>query len=114
MPPEQLIRQAYVAFNARDIEAALATMSPNVIWPNAMEGGTVYGREGVREYWTRVWQMVDPRVDPISIHREPGGAFAVEVHQVVKDLDGAVILDRMVRQTYRLHDGLIQSMNISE
>ena len=51
MQPEETIRRAYAAFNARDIDAALATMSTNVIWPNRMDGGTVHGREGIREYW---------------------------------------------------------------
>jgi ketosteroid isomerase-like protein len=33
---QRLLRQAYVAFNARDIDAALATMHPDVEWPNGM------------------------------------------------------------------------------
>jgi len=48
-----VLREAYRAFNARDMDAALATMRPDVEWPNGMEGGTVYGHAGVREYWTR-------------------------------------------------------------
>jgi len=47
----QLLEQAYGAFNARDVDAALATMDPDVIWPNVMEGGHVYGHIGVRECW---------------------------------------------------------------
>jgi len=47
------LKQAYAAFNARDMEGALSTMRVDVEWPNSMEGGTVHGRKGVREYWTR-------------------------------------------------------------
>jgi hypothetical protein len=36
----KLLEQAYAAFNARDVDAALATMDPDVIWPNGMEGDT--------------------------------------------------------------------------
>lgn len=114
MPPEDLIRHTFAAFNARDIEVALATMSPNIVWPNAMDGGTVYGRENIREYWTRTWQVADPRVDVISVCQETGGTYAVDVRQVVKDLEGALIFDRVVRQRYRVQDGLIQSMNVRE
>jgi len=39
--PESLLRSAYSAFNARDIEAALELMHPEVDWPNAWEGGRV-------------------------------------------------------------------------
>ena len=50
---EHLIRQAYAAFNARKIDAALALMCSDVVWPNGMEGGVVLGHAGIREYWTR-------------------------------------------------------------
>lgn len=46
---ERLLRRAYEAFNARDIEGALATMHTDVDWPNAMEGGRVHGHAEVRE-----------------------------------------------------------------
>ena len=36
----------YAAFNARDIDAALAGMHPEVDWPNGWEGGRVHGRDG--------------------------------------------------------------------
>ena len=34
---EQVLRSAYRAFNARDVEAAIALMQPEVDWPNAWE-----------------------------------------------------------------------------
>ena len=45
----QLLERAYAAFNARDIEGALATMDADVVWPNGMEGSTVLGHRGVRD-----------------------------------------------------------------
>jgi hypothetical protein len=35
----ELLERLYERFNARDMEAVLATMHPDVIWPNGMEGG---------------------------------------------------------------------------
>src|SRR5215208_116934 len=49
----ETLRKAYAAFNARDIEVVLSLMHQDVEWPNGMEGGYVYGHEGVRAYWTR-------------------------------------------------------------
>jgi SnoaL-like protein len=109
-----LLQRAYAAFNARDIDGALATMSPDVIWPNGMEGGTVHHHEGVRSYWTRQWGMIDPHVDPLSFREDEDGRIAVSVHQVVRDLSGNVLLDRMVEHVYTLRDGLIESMDIRE
>lgn len=110
----ELLKRAYAAFNARDLEAASATMRPDVVWPNGMEGGVVLGHEGVRAYWTRQWGMIDPHVDPVDFKQDEFGRIAVSVHQVVRDLSGNVLLDRMVEHVYTLKDGLIQNMDIRE
>jgi len=110
----ELLKRAYAAFNARDLDGALATMHPDVVWPNGMEGGVVHGHDGVRAYWTRQWGMINPHVDPVSFAPDESGRIAVSVHQVVHDLSGKVLLDRMVEHVYTLKDGLIQSMDIRE
>jgi hypothetical protein len=58
--------------------------------------------------------MINPHVNPASFREEETGRIAVGVHQVVKDLSGKVLLDRMVEHVYTLKDGLIQSMDIRE
>jgi len=103
---------AYRLFNARDLDAVLALMHPDVIWPNGMEGGYVHGHEGVRAYWTRQWGMIDPLVDPVAMERDERGRTVVKVHQVVRDLNGNVLLDCMVRHAYTIRDGLIERMEI--
>jgi ketosteroid isomerase-like protein len=46
----EMLRAAYTAFNARDIDAALARMAPDVAWPRAFKGSFVRGsEEGVTE-----------------------------------------------------------------
>lgn len=75
-PETDLLRAAYAAFNARDINAALAVMSADVAWPKAFKGGVARGHEEVRAYWTEQWAEVDPHVDPgPSITRVPGGSW---------------------------------------
>ena len=103
----------YEAFNRRDIEPILAVMHPEVEWPNGMEGGWVHGREGVRSYWTRQWGMLDPHVEPIRFEND-GGRIVVDVRQVVRDLKGTVLLDRIVQHVYQMRDGLILRMDIRE
>jgi hypothetical protein len=109
-----LLKRTYAAFNARDIPAVLAMMHAGVEWPNGMEGGTVHGHEGVREYWTRQWTVVDPHVDPRAFRRDEAGRTIVSVHQVVRDMAGSLLLDRMVEHAYVIEDGLIRSMEIRE
>jgi ketosteroid isomerase-like protein len=110
----ELIKRAYTAFNARDMDAALATMQPDVEWPNGMEGGMVHSHAGVREYWTRQWGMIDPHVDPVTFRADDAGRIVVGVHQVIRDLSGMIQLDRMVEHVYSIEDGLIRGMEIRE
>jgi ketosteroid isomerase-like protein len=110
----QLLKKAYATFNARDIDGALSTMTPDVEWPNGMEGGTVHGHEGVRAYWTRQWGMIDPRVDPVTFETDTAGRIAVSVKQVVRDLSGKILMERMVQHVYSFRSGLISGMEIRE
>jgi len=109
---EDFLREMYRRFNAREMEALLSAMREDVLWANGMEGGHVRGREGVRDYWTRQWAMVDPHVDPVAITARPDGAFVVEVHQTVRDLSGNLLMDQMVGHIFRVEDGLIRRFDI--
>jgi ketosteroid isomerase-like protein len=108
----EVLVAAYFAFNARHIDAVLALMHSDVVWPNGMEGGYVHGHEDVRAYWTRQWGLIDPRVEPMSMETDAKGRIVVEVHQVVRDLNGNRLLDTIVHHAYTLRDGLIERMEI--
>ncbi|MGB3616028.1 MAG: nuclear transport factor 2 family protein [Elainellaceae cyanobacterium] len=111
-PEIELLRTAYAAFNARDIDAAIALMTPDVHWPRAFKGGFVRGPEEVRAYWTEQWSEIDGHVEPVAFHSEEDGQVLVEVHQVVRDLDGAVLVDEQVGHRFTLEQGLIQVMEV--
>jgi ketosteroid isomerase-like protein len=112
---EKTLRAAYRAFNARDIDAAIALMHPEVDWPNAWEGGRVVGHEAVREYWGRQFAAISSRVEPEGFTEEPDGSITVDVHQVVHDAGtGELISDSRVRHRYRLEDGLVVRMDVLE
>jgi len=49
---QQFLQNLYDAFNKREIEIIISLMRPDVKWANGLEGGFVYGRDAVREYWT--------------------------------------------------------------
>ena len=113
-PSEQILRKVYRAFNARNIDQVLTAMHPEVDWPNGMDGGRVLGHSGVREYWIRQWKVVNPNVQPIGFSSDAAGRTVVDVHQVVRDTDGKLLLDRMVKHCYVIENGLIRSMEIDE
>jgi ketosteroid isomerase-like protein len=110
---EDVLRAAYAAFNARDIEAALELMHPDVDWANAWEGGRVVGRQAVRDYWTRQFEQISGKVDPEHFGHEPDGSITVTVHQVVHDAKtGELQADTRVFHRYRLENGLIVRMDV--
>jgi ketosteroid isomerase-like protein len=114
MDDRELLRYAYAAFNARNIDAALATMHPDVDWPNGMEGGRVTGHQAVRQYWTRQWTLVDPHVEPVDFAPTDDGRMAVDVRQVVRDREGTVLADQRLQHVYRIEAGRVRSMEIVE
>lgn len=111
-PETDVLRAAYAAFNARDVDAALALMTPDVAWPRAFKGGFVRGPEAVRAYWTEQWAEINPHVEPVAFSPEPTGEVLVEVHQVVRDLSGTVLADEHVGHRFTLEHGLIRAMEV--
>lgn len=107
-----LLRGLYQAFNRRDFETVLRMMRADVDWPNALEGTRLYGPDAVREYWTRQFESLDPIVEPQAFTTEPDGRIAIEVHQVVHDKAGKLVVDQMVEHVYTIHGSLIVSMEI--
>ena len=114
MTAQELIAQAYSAFNQRDVDAALMLMSANVSWPKASEGGRVVGKQEIRDYWTRQWAEFDPRVDVLEVVEREAGKTDVKVHQLVRNLKGDVLSDTELWHVYTFANGLIERMDIKD
>ena len=111
-PEIKLLRAAYAAFNARDIDAALALMTADVSWPRAFKGGFVRGPEEIRAYWTEQWSEIDGHVEPVAFYPEKDGRILVDVHQVVRDLAGVLLVDEHVGHRFTIEHDLIQGMEV--
>jgi hypothetical protein len=103
----------YQNFNDRKIELVIANMTEDVKWANGMEGGYVYGHEGVKEYWTRQFAAVSSKVTPLEIAAE-GEVAKIKVHQVVHDLNGKLLADEFVYHFFLLKDKKISEFKIGE
>jgi ketosteroid isomerase-like protein len=114
MDRQALLERTYAAFNARDVEAVLAVMHPQVDWPNGLEGGRIIGHRDVREYWSRQWRLIDPSVQPTRFTVVDDGCVDVEVRQIVRDLAGNVLKAETVHHIYTFADGLVTSMEIRQ
>lgn len=109
---EDVLRRSYEAFNARDLDAALATMHPDVDWPDMLGGRRILGRDAVRTYWLEQFEVIDPHVEPLGFTTRDGGLIAAEVHQVVRTRYGEVVADSTVEHVYTFRSGLVVAMDV--
>lgn len=114
MLSEDQFKQLYAAFNRREIETLLSFMQPDVQWANGMEGGFVYGRDAVRQYWTNQFTVIRSRVEPLKIERLDVGRQLLTVHQVVHDVQGNLLKDHTVQHIFTVKDGLISVFEIGD
>ena len=109
---EEMVESLYDLFNARDIEGVLSNLSENVVWANGMENTHVHGRDAVRAYWTQQWLAINPRVNPLKVSTTRDGSILVEVHQIVHDLDGKLMLDEKVGHVFQVEGGRVKRFDI--
>jgi hypothetical protein len=103
----------YQNFNDRNIDFVINNMKPDVKWANGMDGGFVYGHEGVREYWTRQFKLVSSKVTPMDVS-ESNGKIIIKVHQVVHDLDGKLLADETVKHIFKMDRDKIAQFDIEK
>src|SRR4051794_45767 len=108
MQNQALIKNAYAAFNDRNIDAILRVMHPQVKWTKAWEGDYANGHAEVRAYWEKQWKEINPNVKPVGFRERENGNLEVEVNQLVKDLQGNILFDGKVKHVYVINDGLLQ------
>jgi hypothetical protein len=58
--------------------------------------------------------MIDPHVEPCRTTVEPDERIRVDVHQVVRDMSGTVLVDQMVQHLYTIEDGRVKRMEIRQ
>ncbi|MGA8029503.1 MAG: hypothetical protein WB992_20365 [Bryobacteraceae bacterium] len=56
--------------------------------------------------------MIDPHVEPVGFSDGPDGEVVVEVHQVVRDLNGKLLADKKVGHVFRIENGLVKRFDI--
>ena len=109
-----MLEQLYRDFNARDIDAVLEHLAPDVDWPNGMTGGRVHGRAAVRAYWLDQWKQIDPRVEPMRISEATDGTIHVLVDQLVRLLDRKIMGNKQIEHVYEFDGAFVTRMTIVE
>ena len=111
---QQFLPNLYDAFNKREIETIISLMRPDVKWANGLEGGFVYGRDAVREYWTNQFKDIQPELETLRFETDEKNRNVVTVHQIIRDLQGNLLADATVQQIFTIENGLISLYEIGE
>jgi ketosteroid isomerase-like protein len=111
---QQFLQNLYDAFNKGDLETIISAMHPDVKWANGVEGGFVYGRDAVREYWTEQYKVIQVQLETLKFETDESDRDVVTVHQIVRDLQGNLLVDVTIQQIFTLEDGLIRLYEIGE
>jgi hypothetical protein len=111
---QQFLQNLYDAFNQREIETIISLMRPDVKWANGLEGGFVYGRDAVREYWTNQFKAIQPELETLKFETDENNRNIVTVHQIIRDLQGNLLADAKVQQIFTIEDGLISLYEIGD
>jgi phage pi2 protein 07 len=111
---QQLLQNLYDAFNKREIETIVEVMHPDVKWTNGLEGGFVYGRDAVREYWINQFKNIQVQLETLEFETDEKNRNVVTVHQIVKDLQGNLLADMTVKQIFTIENGGIVLYEIDE
>ena len=53
-------------------------------------------------------------MEPVAFSRGHEGQVVVDVHQVVRDLEGNLLADKTVGHLFRIEDGLIRRFDIRD
>lgn len=111
---QQFLQNIYDAFNNREIETIISFMRPDVKWANGVEGGFVYGRDAVREYWTNQFKDIQAELETLKFETDENNRNVITVHQVIKDSQGNLLADATIQQIFTVEDGLISLCEIGE
>jgi hypothetical protein len=111
---QQFLQDLYESFNKGEIETIISVMRPDVKWANGVEGGFVYGRDAVREYWINQYKVIQVQLEILKFETDENNRNVVTVHQVVRDLKDNLLADSTIQQIFTIEDGLISLYEIGD
>ncbi len=107
-----LLTKVYDAYNRRNFADFSALLTPDIDWPDLIEGGRLIGREAVGAYWARNDKSITIDIAVVSLTDLPDGRVAADVNQIVRNLSGQIWSDSCVRHVFTLRDGMVARLDV--
>jgi len=107
-----LLTQVYEAYNRQDFAAFSAFLTPDVDWPNQLQGTRVIGPDAVAAQWRETAKTIVVDLAPVSFSAAPDGRVVVDVNQIVRNLSGQIWSDSCVRHLFTLEGDRIARLDV--
>jgi len=108
---QDLVVDAYAAFNRRDVKALLDLVSDDVDWPDGDD--RLVGKAAVKQYWLRQWTTTRTHGEPLRFTAVSPQELVVDISQTVQDLDGRALSRGLFQHFLYVAGGLIKRLDIS-
>ncbi|NBB16228.1 hypothetical protein GVN21_12750 [Caulobacter sp. SLTY] len=106
-----LLTRFYKALDQRDVEGIVATLHPDVDFPDQIDGGRRRGVAALRDYWTNAFTMIHAISTPSAFKALGDSAMLATVHHHVSSLAGKLWYEGTVQYRFEFRDGLIVRMD---
>jgi hypothetical protein len=104
------VRRMYDAYNARQMDAALAGLHVDVEWDGGSEG-MLHGKQAVERHWRSQWQGADAKVY-IQMSAWENSSLVLQVTLDTETPHGAS--KQQIQNVITFRDGLVASLRIKQ
>lgn len=109
---QAVLARSYAAGNAQDLEGVRASLHPDAMWPDTLEGGRLEGRDAIVAHFAQLFALARTDIQLIRVIDETDGSLEVEVQLLVQDHKGHIWSDTRAHLTYAFKDGLLSDVII--
>lgn len=107
-----LLLRFYEALDAKDVDAVMACLHPDVDFPDQLSGDArLQGERAVRAYYLKAFGLIAAESTPTAFHPRPDDSMEVRIHHHVTSIGGALWHDGPVDYSFSFRDGLISRMD---
>mgnify|MGYP000297668190 CR=1 FL=1 len=111
---EPLLTSLYEAIERQDVDAVLALFHPDARIPDSLEQAALVGHDQIRAYYQRQFAAIRVGSSLLATNLLPDGRVEAFLHVLVHGSTGGFWWEGRVTATYRIEDGLITEMVVTE
>lgn len=107
------LREAFDAFNSRDLPRLRRLVHPDGVWPDTLATGReIRGLEAIMAHFAQLFALARPDFQLIRVLETHADSLTVEAQILMQDPRGHIWSDTRATLTYHFRDGLLSGLTI--